>query len=246
VRTPHGSLRAAAFTGPAPVAADVRPALQALVAAQAELLLVLGGLGDEREQAVQNARALTATGRLVLFLAGGRDAPEVVAAAREALDAEARARFVDVSGLERVTIAGTELVPVAGAPGGRYARSVEACGFTDADLDARADALGSGEGASRRVLLSWACPSPAPGIDESPAGSDALARFATRIGARDVLAAWPREAAGAVTAGGRRVVPPIAGFAARTGAGGRAGPGAVWLSFGASGVVEVAAGAPRR
>ncbi len=248
VRTPHGALRAAVFTGPAPVATDVRPALRTLVAARAELLLVLGGLGDDRASATQTARALAETGRLVLFLAGGRDAPEVVAAALDGLDAEARARVLDVSALERITVAGTELVPLAGAPAGRYARSADACGFTDADLDARAETLGSGEGAARRVLLAWASPAPAPGIDDAPTGSDALARFASRIGARDVLAAWPREAAGVRSAGAgiRRVVPPIAGFAARTGAGGRSGPGAAWLSFGPSGVTEIAADAAPR
>jgi hypothetical protein len=248
VRTPHGALRAAAFTGPAPVATDVRPALRALVAARAELLLVLGGLGDDRASATRTARALAETGRLVLFLAGGRDTPEIVAAALDGLDAEARARVLDVSALERVRVAGAELLPLAGAPAGRYARGPDACGFTDADLDARADALGSGEGAARRVLLGWASPSPASGIDDGPAGSDAIARFAARVGARDVLTAWPREAAGVRSAGAgiRRVVPPIGGFAARTGTGGRSGPGAAWLSFGPSGVTEIAADAAPR
>jgi len=246
VRTPHGSLRAAAFTGPAPVATDLRPALRALVSARAEVLLVLGGLGDDRERAVEAARALADTQRLVLFLAGGRDAPEVVAAARDALDAEARARLLDISALERVTIAGTELLPIAGAPGGRYTRSADACGFTDADLEARAAAVGNEEGASHRLLLSWASPSLALGVDEAPAGSDALARFATRVGARSVLAAWPREAVSGTPTEGRRIVPPIAGFAARTAAGGRSGPGAMWLSFSASGVADDAGGEPRR
>ncbi len=238
LRASRGTLRIAAFTGPAPVVRDTSPALRALVAGHADVLLVLGGLGDDRASAEHMARALADTGRLALFLAGGRDAPDVVAAALAALDPDARDRVLDVSSLERVAFGEAELVPIAGAPGGRYARSADACGHVAADLDERAAALGEAGNTARRVLVSWAAAAPAAGVDGAEAGDAGLARFASRIGARDAVAAWPREQAGRALpgAGLRRVVPPLAGFAARTSEGGRAGTGALWLTLGPTGL----------
>lgn len=238
IRGAASPLHVAAFAGPAPASDDGAQVLRAVKARRPQLVLVLGGLGDDREQAAKVARALAATGLLTLFVAGGRDEPEVVAAALAALDDDERDRVLDVTAIERVVLAGAELVPIGGAPGGRYARGLGACGHDAADLDARAVALGGTPDGMRRVLVSWAAASPAPGIDRADAGDAELERFARRVGAADALAAWPRERAGHALPGGglRRIFPAVGGLALLGVEGGRAPAGATFLALGPSGL----------
>jgi len=233
--------RVAVLTGPAPTNDDGARVLRAVKARRAQLVLVLGGLGDDRAHATRTAQALAATGIVTLFVAGGRDEPEVVSAALAALDEDARDRVLEVTALERIVIGGNELVPIGGAPAGRYARSAGACGYTASDLDARAAALGAASAQTRRVLLSWAAASPAPGIERAEAGDAELARFAVRIGAEDALAGWPRELAGRPLpgAGLRRIAPSAGGVAALGPEGGRVPPGASFFSLAASGLAEL-------
>ncbi len=248
IRGTASPLRLAALAGPAPAGDDGATALNAVKARRPQLLLVLGGLGDDPAQATQTARALAATNLVTLFVAGGRDEPEAVAAALAALDAEARGRVLDVTALERVVVGGAEFVPVGGAPGGRYARTSGACGHDAADLDARAVALGGASDRVRRVLLSWAAATPAPGLEGAEAGDAELARFATRVGAEDALAAWPRELAGQALPGGglRRVVAGAGSIASLGAQGGRARPGASFLTLGPAGLASDGDGAPSR
>lgn len=238
----------AAFAGPAPGALRSGRSLVVGGARPPRLALVLGGLGDQRAEAIRTAQALASTNLLTLFVAGGRDEPEVVAAALSGLDEDQRARVLDITALERVVLGPVELVPVGGAPGGRYARTPGACGYDAADLDARAVVLGGASTRARRVLVSWAAASPALGLFGVEAGDAELARFATRIGAEDGLAAWPREPAGHALRGAARrwVVPAVGGLAVLGAEGGRVRPGPMFFTLGPSGLSSGSeAAAPR-
>jgi hypothetical protein len=228
----------AAFAGPSPASLGTGQPLATVRPDSARFAFVLGGLGDDAAAATRTARALAATGVVTLFVAGGRDEPEVVAAALAALDDAQRDRVLDVTALERIVIGRAEFVPVGGAPGGRYARSSAACGHDAADLDARAAALGGASDSVRRILLSWAAASPVRGIEGAEAGDAELARFATRIGAEDALAAWPHEQVGHALPGAARrwVVPAVGVLAALGPEGGRTQPGTALFGLGPSGL----------
>lgn len=238
----------AAFAGPAPASDDGATVLRAVKLRRPQLVLVLGGLGDDVAHATRTVGALAATGVMTLFVAGGRDEPEVVAAAIAALDGDTRDRVLDITPFARVVIGSVELVPIAGAPGGRYARSRGACGHDASDLDARAVALGPASERVRRVLVSWAAASPAPGIERAEAGDPELARFAWRVGAEDALAAWPREQAGRTLPGGglRQIVPVVGGQALLNAEGGRIRPGASYFTLGQAGLSVAGDGASVR
>jgi hypothetical protein len=189
-------LRAAAFSGggfgPALGDAD----LARLKQLDVDLVLMLGGLGDNEAAAQANAHALAQLGRLVLWVAGGRDRPGLIRAALAPLGDQAN--IIDASALARIRIANNTLVPIAGADQGRYALDDDACGFAPADLDAAIKELGSPQGAERRWLVSWQAPAdrgavPGPAHSETGVdlGSELLARFAERIGALGAVSAWP-------------------------------------------------------
>ena len=209
----QGPVRLAVFSGPAPSTASIDEALALLP--EVELLVVLGGLGDSEAQAAATLAALAATDTAVLFIAGGRDDAVVLATVFEDLESEATERVLNATALERIVIGGDALVPIGGAPGGRYARTDTACGYGEEDLRLRAEALGAAGEGERRWLLSWAAPTGlGPGIEGAEVGDDGLASFAETVGAAGGLHAWPRELAGLGVEGGhgpQRVVSPIAG-----------------------------------
>lgn len=189
--------------GPAPRRDPIDPALDRIEEAGARVLIVLGSIGDDEESAIAAIAALGELSRPVLVLEGGRDEPALVRAAIAALEPPARERVIDVSALRRIRLGPLVLIPVPGAPSGRYARTDAACGFGEADLDAIASDIGPASG-ERRVLLSWAAPASvraAIGIEGADAGERGIATLAERIGARGGLHAWPEEHAGEVLDG---------------------------------------------
>ncbi|MBX3247028.1 MAG: hypothetical protein KF901_07600 [Myxococcales bacterium] len=188
-------------------ATDATPA--ALAGAPVLPTLVLGGFGRDEAQARALLEALGP--RPALLLAGGEDEPAAIEAALRGLSG--RQRVAHISGAHRLETPHGTFVILPGAPNGRYARGSRACGFSDADVAARASSLGPAEG-ERRWLLSWAAPSgggehaPDRGFGGVRVGSDEVATLARQTGARGGLFAWPRTTAGLASAGeGAREVP---------------------------------------
>ncbi len=225
--------------GPAPGPADLDAALAPVHADPPTIVVVLGDLGDAREEIDAALVAFAGLGVPVLALPGGRDDASRWSDAFGALDDDARERVIDVAGIERVVVGASELLPVAGAPEGRYARTDEACGYRAADLVARAETLGHRPSHVTRAVLAWASPAGgiAPGLEGADAGDPALARFVESVGATSGVFAWPREAAGrpldtddarffivrriagpaAVRADGTRALPAVTRFRLRNG-----------------------------
>lgn len=230
-------LRIAVFRGAAPHRDPIAPALDAVESAGAHLAIALGGLGDDEASVRASIEALATLGIPVLVLGGGRDDPDLLAAAIAALPDASAQRVIDVSPLRRIRVAGHVLVPVAGAPEGRYASSDRGCGVGDEDLEAIAADLGEAT-SERRLLLSWAAPegvAVALGLEGATAGSPAIAALATRIGARGGLHAFPESQAGLLL-GGHLVVPPIVGPAPRRADGSAAPTGPLLVSLAADGL----------
>jgi hypothetical protein len=195
--------RVAVFTGPVD-AASVR----ALRRSRPHLALMLGELGPS------GGRALAALGVPVLFVAGGADRRSELEALGP-LEGEARDRVIDATRLRSIRIGKVELVPVPGAPGGRYAIARDGCGIGDSDADAIAEAVGDPDDGVHRYLLSWAAPSGGPlsrGLADVEAGSPEVKALMQRVGAEGSIVAWPREHAGETASEPFcAVAPPLSG-----------------------------------
>ena len=191
-------VRLGVVAGPAPY----RIGNAAMPEIPADLLVVLGSIGDTSEAASETLRAVAAAGKPVLLLAGGRDRWATWEDALDALDGDVRERFVDARGLWKLEAAGTEIALLSGAPGGRYALDADACGVGDDDVDAIADTFGDPDEGTPRALIAWAAPRGWPvavGLGGRNAGDPLVASLAKAIGAQAGVFAFPRE--------GRRVVP---------------------------------------
>lgn len=238
---PEAPVRFAAFAGPAPGRPDMEAALSAVSEGGVAFAVVLGDLGDDADAVDATLEALARLEMPVLVVPGGRDDATILSDRMEALEDGESERIIDVSGVDAVHVGGQTLLPVAGAPGGRYGRTADACGFTASDLEARAERIGGPEPETRRYLLSWAAPAGgvAEGIAGADAGDEALATFAEAVGARGGLHAWPREAAGLVVddAGDRvEVLRRIAGPVAIRGDAARPPVGPSFFSIGPDGL----------
>ena len=140
---------------------------------QADVFIVLGGLGRSNAQALETARSLASLQRLVLFVRGGADGFDSSFATP--------AHVLDASSLRSVRIGQDNLLLWPGAEQGRYAVAPSHCGFGEPELKAATDELLPPEPGERRWLLTWRAPAPG-----SP-----LAAFVVRAGAAGVLYAWP-------------------------------------------------------
>lgn len=196
----HAPVQLAAFQGPGMDVDALGPKLEEVKATSPSLIVMLGGVGDAAETATRNIAALAALRLPVVVVPGGRDEMEPLEDAFDELSGDATARVFDASRLRKIVVGGATFIPVAGAPRGRYARTAHACGFEQSDLDARDDVLGRA-GSEKRFLLSWAAPrgEGARGVSRGLANVDAgdamLLDFASRVGARGGLFAWPSDAA---------------------------------------------------
>jgi hypothetical protein len=181
-----GVFAAAGIGGPPDVAA-----LQTLRSAQADVLLLLGGLGEAGDQARASAKALAGLGRLVLVVLGGRDGFRSSAEALEALGEEAP--VLDVTSLRGIKIGKDTLIPWGGAEQGRYALDETRCGFGARDVQELAQALGTTPVGERRWLASWQALPPASERaavrDGRELGAE-LVQLAERLGVRGSFAAW--------------------------------------------------------
>lgn len=238
-----GEVRIAAFAGPGGASgASLGDAVQSIRAARPHLALVVGDVGDDLATAKGTLEALAAIEIPVLVTAGGRDDATVLGEALDALAAPATDRVVDARALRRIALGRRDvLVPISGAPNGRYGRTDTACGFGTDDLDAVASDVGRAAEGERRFLLSWAAPSgpAARGLADVDAGDPGLAALARRIGAPGGIFAWPRERAlepAGPAADARIVVAPIAGPPVERADGARVPAGPALLVLGPGGL----------
>jgi hypothetical protein len=189
------AVRIAVFSGP-----GLGPSLTAadrlsVMGSAPDLIVMLGGLGDDAPRATTTLRELAKLPVPVVFVAGGRDRWPLLDAAFDAVDdAE---RIIHATSLGAIRIGAHTLIPLAGAESGRYAVDSSACGFGQADLNQVESSLGALSQGERRVLLSWHAPGAGleRGVSRTGGGKDVgsfeLARFMKRAGVEDSLAAWP-------------------------------------------------------
>jgi hypothetical protein len=174
--------------------------------ANPDVLLLLGGLGEGVSLASATLKAFASLSIPTLIVLGGRDTWSAHEKALAELPADAR--IIDATVLRAIRIGNHTLVPVPGAEKGRYALQATACGFDQPDLDEAAKELGPVAASESRWLLTWEAPAqigPAHG-PRTPSGgmlgSPLLTRFASQVGAKGALYAWPAdEVESEVTAG---------------------------------------------
>lgn len=235
--------RLAAFSGPVDA-----PSIRALRASRPHVAVLLGGAGEDAAEVARTLALLAELGVPALVVAGGEDRHDLLARGFAGLEGAARERVIHASGLRSIRIGAVELVPVAGAPEGRYALDGEACGLSSDDAAAIAEAVGAPGSGVHRYLLSFAAPrtegAPSSGIASVEAGSPLVSQLLERARAEGAVFAWPYEGAGrALDAPMRVAVGPLAGAFAVRGDGSRAAPGATVLTGGPRGL-EAGADSP--
>ena len=237
-----GALRVAAFTGPVGASLDAAD-LAPLRASQPQLVLWLGGLGEDAKQGAANLNTVAALGAPVLFLAGGADRLPVVEEAFEALEADIAARVLHVSGVRAIRAGDDVLGLMPGSALGRYAIDEDACGFGPSDVSELAEALEEEKG--RTWLLSWDTPSGwdlSSGFGGVEAGSPDLHALVSQRGLYGGLSAYPEGQAGAVrvdekTPGLRAVVPRLGPSGSNRADRSRGESAVLALNWGADGLV---------
>ncbi len=213
VRGAHDPLRLAVFSGAGFGAPPDASKVQELRHADVDLVVMLGGLGESDASATTTMSVLGALPQPVLFVAGGRDTLGRVA---QAFDAAAKTapRVLDATRLREIRVGNDTLLPIAGAEAGRYSVSDDGCGYSPADLHARAAELGSAAAGVRRWLLSWQAPAGGgkEAVARTPEGVDVgapvLADFVAHVGAVGGLHAWPHARIETSQSGRLRLVVP--------------------------------------
>ncbi len=237
--------RIALARGPAGCGEPLLPALDRIEEAAPSVLVLVGDLGGAEgpDSRLALLEALAQLEIPVLLLPGGRDDGEAL---RDATGDEGA--IVDLMGIREVRIGPLSLVPLPGAPDGRYAASDAACGFDEDDVDRLA--LEDAEGP--RLLLSWAGPATSDlrsaGLDGVEAGSSLVSRALEVSHASGSLHAWPevaigvphdgaaRIAVGATSAALQLTLPRLLGPASEGDDGARSPSGLVVLDAAPSGV----------
>lgn len=205
--------RLAAFSGPGMGPGPGPLAIAALKAARPDVILLLGDMGDTPTTAAATLAALASLPLPTLVVAGGRDTPERIESALQALRS-GRERIIDVTALRGIRLGPDTLIPVAGSADGRYSLGPRACGYGLSDLKQVAGDVAD-LGRSRRWLVAWQAPSStgafgvartSHGID---LGSPTLGELARRIDAPGGIFAWPSVQAvrAASSAGAKRAAP---------------------------------------
>lgn len=231
--------------GPAGCGEPIVPVLDLIEGTGAGVVILVGDLGDGGGATEEGLVALVdALGQLhlpVLLLPGAHDGAERV---RDLVPGDGG--LVDLMGVREVQIGALTLVPLPGAPDGRYAASDEACGFDESDVGA----LASGSGT--RLLLAWAGPATgdarSAGLDGLEAGSPLVTRALEVTGAAHGLYAWPataisvpfdgsaRSTGGATVAALHLTLPRLLGPALEGDDGARAPSGVVVIEPAANGI----------
>ncbi len=254
VVTVHAPLpiRVAIARGPAGSGEPLLPVLDAIEAHTPSVLVLLGDLGDGQGTSEESVSALRdVLGQLtipVLLLPGGRDDGELL---RGVLDDGGTEHVIDLSGVRVVHLGPLELVPLPGAPEGRYALSERHCGLGAADVETIENELAAPSGL--RWVLSTHGPATgdprSAGIDGIEAGEALIADALLRVHARGGLYALPevevaqrfdgtseRAAPTSPIESMHLVVPPLLGPASERADGSRQPSGAVLLEVSDAGV----------
>lgn len=197
--TVHAALpiRVVIARGPAGAGEPLLPGLDAIEAHAPSVVVLLGDLGDgagTSEASLEALRAALAELTVpVLLLPGGRDDGEQV---REVLEDGGSDHVLDLSGVRSVHLGPLELVPLIGAPDGRYALSERHCGLGEADLERIAGSLSAPTGL--RLVLGTVAPATGDprtaGIDGAEAGEPLIADALLRLQARGGIYALPETA----------------------------------------------------
>lgn len=202
--------RVAVARGPAGSGEPIVPGLDVLEASSPSVVILLGDLGDGAGTEPASVAALVAAlGQLtipVLLLPGGRDAPSL----RDALPSDGS--IVDLMGVRAVRIGSLELVPLPGAPDGRYGTG--GCGLSGDDVAMVAGDLDDAVG-TRLVLSTFAPATVDPrtaGMDGHEAASAVLADALTSLAARGGIYALPEAEVGVPFDGTTRAAVPTAGI----------------------------------
>lgn len=244
VKSKQDSVRIAAFAGPVG-AALTRHELASITAAKPQLVIMLGGLGDDEEMAKASLAGLAALRIPSLFIAGGADRRPVIQAAFDDLEDAARDFVIHGSGLRELAIGRDRFAVVAGASDGRYALDDSACGFESDDLTDVREAIEAADTKSSRVwLLSWAAPAGfgvTRALGGQDVGSEGLSDLAEDIGARGGLFAFPESAVAQVMKDAQRkgfslVVPRLGRTGASRADGGRVVSGVARLVVNGAGL----------
>jgi hypothetical protein len=207
VQGPSRPLRIAALSAPGFSGAPGSDALARLRAAEADLLVLLGGVGEGTAAATATVQALASLSMPSLIVLGGRDTWAAHEKAFE--DLPPAARIIDGTVLRAIRIGSNTFVPLPGAELGRYAVQAAACGFDQADLESAAQELGARQPGETRWLLSWQAPltlggTPGPKSAAGVAlGSALVSSFAEKVGATGGLYAWPNDESAAAPARGQ-------------------------------------------
>jgi hypothetical protein len=224
---PARALRIAALSSAGIGGAPSSVSLAQLREAAADLVVLLGGVGEGVEAASATFKALASLSTPSLVVLGGRDTWSAHEKAFGELPRDAR--IIDGTVLREIRIGSNTFVPLAGAEKGRYALQAAACGFDQPDLDLAAEELGAVRPRESRWLLSWQAPTrvgPALGPRSefgAALGSALVSRFAEKVGAKGSLYAWPADESGPIRAGplGAATVPRLFGPRRETASGAR-------------------------
>ena len=224
---PARALRIAALSNAGIGGAPSSHALSQLREAAVDLVVSLGGAGDDAAAASATLKALASLSTPSLVVLGGRDTWSAHEKAFAELPGDAR--IINATVLRAIRIGSNTFVPLAGAEKGRYAVQATACGFDLPDLDQAAEELGGAAARESRWLLSWQAPTrvgPVLGPQSefgTALGSTLVTRFAEKVGAKGGLYAWPADETGAVRVGplGAASVPRLFGPRFETAAGAR-------------------------
>lgn len=224
--------------GPSPSrTAAIRPEVDALAHALetrvVAAVVVLGGLGNDTDDAAAWLTRLARANAAVVVVPGLSERWDAAADAVEHAD---DAHIVDGTGLRRVIAGNLEVVLLAGSDGGAYGVR-DACGWDDDDLRALGS-IASPRGATR-VLASVVAPrgvgpsAAGIGVAGAPAGSARLAAFLRRSHIAHFVSAWPVENAADLREGTSigAVVPSVAGFPRIRHDGTRIPPGAIVITL---------------
>jgi hypothetical protein len=174
-------VRVAVFSGPGLDFPPSATELEALARTQADVFVVLGGLG-RNALATGALQGFASLQRLVVLVRGGVDG-----FAFDTNGQELPSQIVDASGIRMITLGNDTLIPWAGAESGRYALDDAGCGFSERDVEEAVRELGPGSPGERRWLLSW----------QLPSTGKSLRKLNEGVRARGRISAWPALAADA-------------------------------------------------
>ena len=190
LQTDKNNLQVVVLAGPGPGPATLESLTEHLNERPADLVVLLGGLGDSESIASSTLAALSALPSLSILMGGGRDDGEVWMEALDTLGSDSLERVIDARGLRGLRFGESVLALWSGGPEGRYARTRLSCGFHADELAAFQEALSDYQAAG---FISWTAPAGVGfGLGGVDVGSQAVQGTWQELGAPTGVFAWPR------------------------------------------------------